>query len=137
MLILVTGLFAAAWSTDRPPAKSNILPTPQHSYPLESVRETALHRWPVSRREPMVNQSSEWTPTVVASSPTDTSLKLQTGLDFLAKDEIRAAFTNVITKNWLEFGQFLRQEHAEFIIKQQKLALWRRMISPKSEGVTR
>ena len=47
LLILMTSLFAAAWSSDSEPAPllAAASPTPPRSYDTGTVRVTTLHRW--------------------------------------------------------------------------------------------
>lgn len=63
LLILVTGLFAAAWSSDQePPAVVESQPAARPQ-PYEPVKETVLHRWTIPAADRMANQRTEWTPT--------------------------------------------------------------------------
>jgi|GEM_PF-6005436 len=58
LLILMTGVFAAAWSSDHAPIPvANVTPpsVPASPYPQDTIRETTLHRWKMPRqdREPI------------------------------------------------------------------------------------
>lgn len=61
MLILMTGLFAAAWSSDRDPNSPTVAAARRQRTPLASgVRETTLHRWKHVSDRPT---TTAWAPT--------------------------------------------------------------------------
>jgi hypothetical protein len=64
LLILVTGLFAAAWSSDQEPLAAVESKPPVRLHQYEPVLETALHRWKAPRIDQTADQRTEWTPTI-------------------------------------------------------------------------
>lgn len=64
LLILMTGLFAAAWSSDRDPNSPTETAVRTRRTPLVSgIRETTLHRWKLASDRPAASAATAWTPT--------------------------------------------------------------------------
>jgi hypothetical protein len=87
LLILTTGLFAAAWSSDREPGlviPGKPVPRP---YRTESIRETTLHRWMVRGVHQTTNPQAEWTPTINTRESQWESDRLPSGTYVVVDDQ--------------------------------------------------
>ena len=80
LLILVTGLFAAAWSGDHAPVTAGQPAAPAHPYEAEPVRETAMHRWHQPQDPAQSSSDHEWIPTADQLATDDLPAGLPAGM---------------------------------------------------------
>lgn len=66
LLVLVTGLFAAVWSSDRPPSDEKLAVARSKAPRVSSVRQTPLRRWSTSG---IPRSNAAWEPIVAAIRP--------------------------------------------------------------------
>lgn len=110
LLILMTGLFAAVWSSDHPPRKTvePVVPTPyQHS---DSVRETTLRRWPISSYERVVDTSEHWVPELSGTPAAET---ISRDSHSPADIQMLPLIARLLAGKWIEAGLKFQAESAE------------------------
>lgn len=127
LLILMTGLFAAAWSSDRPPGRTAAPGGPDQEYQSDSVRETALRRWPITSYERVVDASHGWVPEIVSDKPME-SENQQTR----PNHREMALVANLLAGNWIAAGRLLSADSDSA----RTSAAWPRLTKSPSARIT-
>ncbi len=162
LLILMTGLFAAAWSSDHAPVKSTPVIPSSPPYSVESVRETTLHRWRVKQGESLADRSCDEkpvsTPThiagIVRELPAGTYLVINSpsGASRVEILEIRATSSttggdsdrhvreidSAAPLKWVDLGNLIQARFSEWKSRRRKELVWRQiLVSLKKSGQER
>lgn len=132
LLILMTGLFAAAWSSDHPPAKTMAAAEPDQQYRSEAVRETTLHRWPITRNDRMVDVTDNWAPVTAIDQPA-AAQKVSGTLKSSHSIPLIPVLAHLLARNWIEAGQ---QLHSSYQAQQHSMGQTSNPAIPLSEQIT-
>lgn len=131
LLTLMTSLFAAAWSSDRPPDQTAAPVVPDQPYQSNSVRETALRRWPITSDERIVDASHEWAPAVVSDAPIEPRSEIGNRKQL---PELQAAtlVACLLAGKWIEAGRLIGDDAASM----RSRGAWPRLTKSPSARIT-
>lgn len=131
LLTIMTGLFAAAWSSDRPPDQTAEPVVPDQPYQSNSVRETAERRWPITSYERIVDASHGWAPVSVSDVPIEPRTEIGNRKQ-LPEQQAAALVACLLAGKWIEAGQLLGEDAASL----RSRGAWPRLTKSPSARIT-